>query len=292
MVINPKYSLEAENGEYPNSQFPGFHSAISGQRYYNPGTGRWLSKDPIGELGGVNLYGFVGNDAVNRWDYLGLDSDGFHLSLPGAKGRVYFFLPSATLKQRLDTIMSDLNQDLNGSDQPADCSCARLLKKLHILMKDSAELQADLNAQIDNEMAGQWLSTRNLFLTEGVEAGTAVATAYESGAAIAAKNVQLWLGLGGKPMSSYAAVVNRFTVKEALSGLGEEEFSDKVIDPATKLAILGTASRLSSNFADARNFGEGTMAIAEQMTDRMQNSYNALSYRIKQLQKEYRTNCK
>ena len=41
-------------------------------RYYDPLTGRWPSKDPIEERGGLNLYGFVGNDGVNRWDYLGL----------------------------------------------------------------------------------------------------------------------------------------------------------------------------------------------------------------------------
>ncbi|MBD3297262.1 MAG: hypothetical protein GF341_01290 [candidate division Zixibacteria bacterium] len=34
---------------------------------------KFLNRDPIGEAGGVNLYGFVGNDPVNRWDYLGLD---------------------------------------------------------------------------------------------------------------------------------------------------------------------------------------------------------------------------
>ena len=32
----------------------------------------WPSRDPIEEKGGVNLYGFVGNDGVNRLDYLGL----------------------------------------------------------------------------------------------------------------------------------------------------------------------------------------------------------------------------
>jgi RHS repeat-associated protein len=42
-----------------------------GYRYYNDTTGRWPSRDPIGERGGMNLYGFVGNDGVNRWDYLG-----------------------------------------------------------------------------------------------------------------------------------------------------------------------------------------------------------------------------
>jgi RHS repeat-associated protein len=43
-------------------------------RFYNPETGRWLNRDPIGERGGVNLYGFVRNKGVNVIDYLGLDS--------------------------------------------------------------------------------------------------------------------------------------------------------------------------------------------------------------------------
>lgn len=43
-----------------------------GYRYYDPLTGRWLSRDPIGEEGGINLYGFVGNVGVNDIDYLGL----------------------------------------------------------------------------------------------------------------------------------------------------------------------------------------------------------------------------
>ncbi|MEN3943316.1 RHS repeat-associated core domain-containing protein [Prosthecobacter sp. SYSU 5D2] len=43
-----------------------------GYRYYAPEMGRWISRDPIEERGGINLYGMVGNDPVNRWDYLGL----------------------------------------------------------------------------------------------------------------------------------------------------------------------------------------------------------------------------
>jgi len=42
-----------------------------GYRYYDPVTGRWPSRDPIAERGGLNLYGFVGNNGVNRADYLG-----------------------------------------------------------------------------------------------------------------------------------------------------------------------------------------------------------------------------
>ena len=47
-----------------------------GFRHTDPKTGRWLSRDPIGERGGVNLYGFVGNDGLNRFDALGNESNG------------------------------------------------------------------------------------------------------------------------------------------------------------------------------------------------------------------------
>ena len=42
-----------------------------GYRYYSPREGRFISRDPIEEQGGLNLYGFCGNDGINRWDYLG-----------------------------------------------------------------------------------------------------------------------------------------------------------------------------------------------------------------------------
>jgi RHS repeat-associated protein len=42
-----------------------------GYRYYDPITGRWPSRDPIEEKGGVNLYGFVGNNGVNDYDIHG-----------------------------------------------------------------------------------------------------------------------------------------------------------------------------------------------------------------------------
>lgn len=41
-------------------------------RHYNPQDGRWISRDPIGEKGGVHLYGFVKNNPVLISEYLGL----------------------------------------------------------------------------------------------------------------------------------------------------------------------------------------------------------------------------
>jgi RHS repeat-associated protein len=43
-----------------------------GHRYYSPTTGRWLSRDPIGEDGGDNVYAFVQNNPLNSYDIEGL----------------------------------------------------------------------------------------------------------------------------------------------------------------------------------------------------------------------------
>lgn len=56
--------------------------------FYNPTTGRWLSRDPIEEEGGVNLYGFVKNDTVGGIDYLG----------ESAIGKVVVFIAKGTTK--------------------------------------------------------------------------------------------------------------------------------------------------------------------------------------------------
>ena len=54
-----------------------FHDGESGlydygYRYYSPRLGSWTAKDPIGDEGGLNLYGMVGNTAVNATDAYGL----------------------------------------------------------------------------------------------------------------------------------------------------------------------------------------------------------------------------
>ena len=41
-------------------------------RYYDPDVGRFITKDPIGFGGGVNLYGYVGGNPINFIDPSGL----------------------------------------------------------------------------------------------------------------------------------------------------------------------------------------------------------------------------
>jgi RHS repeat-associated protein len=65
---------EAQNNPYRFSTKPydaetGLYAYIF--RYYSPKLGRWWTRDPIEEQGGLNLYGFVGNNPVNSIDFLG-----------------------------------------------------------------------------------------------------------------------------------------------------------------------------------------------------------------------------
>ena len=40
-----------------------------GYRYYSTKLGRWISRDPIREHGGMNVYGFVGNNSIGYVDF-------------------------------------------------------------------------------------------------------------------------------------------------------------------------------------------------------------------------------
>jgi len=62
LSFSTKY-LDTETGNY-----------YYGRRYYSPYYRSFISFDPIEERGDLNLYGFCGNDPINKWDYLGLSS--------------------------------------------------------------------------------------------------------------------------------------------------------------------------------------------------------------------------
>jgi RHS repeat-associated protein len=76
--------------------------AYYGYRYYSLSVGRWLTRDPIGLAGGINLYGFVENNPIGRIDPLGLKS------LPGK-------LLSEIISQLVQGIPQSTIEGLTGS---------------------------------------------------------------------------------------------------------------------------------------------------------------------------------
>jgi RHS repeat-associated protein len=65
-------TFEAEKGYTGHDYLVDSGLILTRFRAYDPRIGRWLSRDPIQERGGMNLYGYVGGDPVNGWDPLGL----------------------------------------------------------------------------------------------------------------------------------------------------------------------------------------------------------------------------
>jgi hypothetical protein len=59
-----------------NPGFGGSGLMLLGYRFYSPDTGRFLTRDPIGYDGGLNLYAYTRNNPVMGADPLGLDTPG------------------------------------------------------------------------------------------------------------------------------------------------------------------------------------------------------------------------
>ena len=84
-VVVAEYSYDPYGLQTETSGTATFDFGFTGQYYHQPSTlvlapyreysaslGRWTSRDPIGERGGINLYGYVGNEPVNLIDPMGL----------------------------------------------------------------------------------------------------------------------------------------------------------------------------------------------------------------------------
>ncbi|MDA3798548.1 MAG: RHS repeat-associated core domain-containing protein [Kiritimatiellae bacterium] len=77
ITTDPTGSLYADNPfRFSNEYFDDTTGLIEYKyRKYNPDLGKFLSRDPIEEQGGRNLYAICGNDLINYWDEWGLNDN-------------------------------------------------------------------------------------------------------------------------------------------------------------------------------------------------------------------------
>ena len=82
-------------------------------RDYTAGTGRWRSRDPIGEKGGINLFAFVCNNALLKYDRLGHEDN-------------------ETVREKFDAWYADQKANMSWLKSLPDCPCSLQQKKCFI----------------------------------------------------------------------------------------------------------------------------------------------------------------
>jgi RHS repeat-associated protein len=94
----------------------GNHSATSlslaAFRTYDPERGRWLSEDPAGLVGGVNLNAYVENDPINKVDPLGLWSQWQQMAAPLLPG-LWLWHPNVIQSAPVGWIANQTTADLS-----------------------------------------------------------------------------------------------------------------------------------------------------------------------------------
>jgi RHS repeat-associated protein len=130
--VSDPFGYEAQAGYYTD-QSTGL--ILTTFRYYDPGAARFLNRDPIAYLGGVNLYGYVHNDGVNSGDVIGLSDRGRGHSRGGGNDPRYalscevlwemYNAASGKEKDELNTILKHNkckgSGNYKGKPQPIKC---------------------------------------------------------------------------------------------------------------------------------------------------------------------------
>jgi RHS repeat-associated protein len=125
-----------------------------GMRYYNSSLGRFISRDPIEEKGGINLYAFCGNGPTNGFDLLGMqaatgsaDSDNNEMSPQGLD-------PIGALNNSLSCISNMYNGDGSGDwvsnwFNPANFDAPALPDATNAVSATASDV-ADIAAQVNS----------------------------------------------------------------------------------------------------------------------------------------------
>ena len=187
-------------------------------RYCDPNLQRWPNRDPIGELGGLNLYGYVGNDPINFVDLWGLtDCAALAAAIAHQENNIRGALHS----------MSDINQQFNNALWSSDAS---LFESLAAAGYSLAGLTEGLSASAAKNATYAVQVSRGTIPVGVIGPNTTGGAVILSGSGIAG------------PVSAANIGAGLIGAKEAGSDIGQEAASrvstgvQRVLDPYGRLA--------------------------------------------------------
>ena len=148
---------------------------VYGYRWYDPLTGRWPSRDPIEEEGGVNLYGFVGNNPLSLIDVLGMDPPYHDVDLPGRIStpphcRFVPIVPAPSPSDLLDDVVAsgEMTFDISHYSRHGDAPAIAL----------GVELSRTGEIRLDYDRLARALNAAGFTEDEGRAARTALTQAF------------------------------------------------------------------------------------------------------------------
>ena len=101
------YGFGGQAGYYTDSETG---LSLATYRYYDPNEGRWLTRDPIGYLGGMDLYAYCDGNPVGALDPLGL----WTVTIPGLDGNPFLQFNSGEAGYAFKTSVAALGSAATG----------------------------------------------------------------------------------------------------------------------------------------------------------------------------------
>jgi hypothetical protein len=144
------------------------HSASA---FYNPQVGRWLSRDPIGERGGINLYSYVGNNPINWIDPFGLlTPEEIAILQVEANGQSQLITQQRQLIESLEASVRFWEASANAAAGPDKGWCTTGFNQARAAL-------ANANAELQ-QLQAQYRETMRLLAGGGAAVGTAAGGLY------------------------------------------------------------------------------------------------------------------
>ena len=192
-----------------------------GYRYYVAEFGRWLSKDPIGEIAAKNLYGFIGNN-LERFDVYGLGEFIDFLQNPlglnemiFGSGKGWEWIPFLSLGMHLLTDFKGTHINHYPNSKPYDWECS--FDEDAAIQKCRKALEAKINEYLRELLGANAIGKDALQAVGGVTAGMLGKTLMKQGVRAA---TGIFISGGALTLEAIVDIVVVLTIAEKIKATG------------------------------------------------------------------------